>query len=292
MFRGTFTALSTPYTEEGELDTDSFRRLIDSQIQGGVSGLVPTGTTGESPTLTHQENIDVVKMTVELADGKIPVIAGTGANSTSEALYMTKEAKEIGASASLQVVPYYNKPSEEGIYGHFMAIADQVDMPIIVYNIPGRTGTNLSTETLMRLAKHPNIVGVKEASGSVVQMMEVLEKRPDDFCVLSGDDNLTLPLIALGGDGVISVASNILPREISDLVTKALSNEFDEAREIHYKVLNFCRTLFLESNPIPIKEALAIIGIFKSATFRLPMCNMSKEGLKVLKEEMKKVSLI
>jgi 4-hydroxy-tetrahydrodipicolinate synthase len=211
MFQGTYTALITPFRDDGAVDEPALRRLVNAQIEAGIDGIVPMGTTGESPTVTHTENVRVVEIVVDEANGRVPVIAGTGSNSTSEAVDMTTQAKRIGATASLQVAPYYNKPSQEGFYRHFTTIADEVDLPMIVYNIPGRTGKNIETATLKRVATHSNIVAVKEASGSIPQMMEVLEALPEDFDVLSGDDNLAFPLTALGGRGVVSVVSNLIP---------------------------------------------------------------------------------
>lgn len=292
MFKGTFTALVSPYTPQGELDIESFHSLLETQIKGGVTGLVPVGTTGESPTLSHKENIQLVEETIAYTKGSLPIIAGTGSNSTLEALEMTQIAKEIGATASLQVVPYYNKPTQEGMYRHFMSIADSIDLPLIVYNIMGRTGINMETSTLMRLADHPNIVGVKEASGNINQMMDIIAQRPQDFCVLSGDDALSVPLIAMGGDGVISVASNIIPSPVSQCIEDALAGKQEEARTQHYKLLSLFQTMFMESNPIVVKESLALMNVIKSASFRLPMSNISAENLVILKKILKKYGLL
>ncbi len=292
MFKGTFTALVSPYTPQGELDIESFHSLLETQIKGGVTGLVPVGTTGESPTLSHKENIQLVEETIAYTKGSLPIIAGTGSNSTLEALEMTQIAKEIGATASLQVVPYYNKPTQEGMYRHFMSIADSIDLPLIVYNIMGRTGINMATSTLMRLADHPNIVGVKEASGNINQMMDIIAQRPQDFCVLSGDDALSVPLIAMGGDGVISVASNIIPSPVSQCIEDALAGKQEEARTQHYKLLALFQAMFMESNPIVVKESLALMNVIKSASFRLPMSNISAENLVILKKILKKYGLL
>ncbi|NBC30977.1 MAG: 4-hydroxy-tetrahydrodipicolinate synthase, partial [Spirochaetes bacterium] len=214
MFRGVYTALITPFQKNTDIDEDALRRLVDSQIEGGIAGLVPVGTTGESPTVSHQENIRIIEIVADQAAGRVPVIAGTGSNSTSEAVEMTRLAKGVGATATLQVTPYYNKPNQEGLYRHFATVADEGGLPVLVYNIPGRTGRNVETATMLRLAEHPGIVGVKEASGSIPQMMDVLAGRPEGFCVLSGDDNLAFPLTAIGGDGVVSVAGNAAPRHM------------------------------------------------------------------------------
>ncbi|MBA7475314.1 MAG: 4-hydroxy-tetrahydrodipicolinate synthase [Spirochaeta sp.] len=288
MFEGVFTAIVTPFTENGEkIDEQALRRLVDFQIENGVNGLVPVGTTGESPTLSHEEDRDVIRIVVDQAAARVPVIAGSGSNCTSTAIELTRRAKEVGATASLQVAPYYNKPTQEGFYRHFTAIADAVDLPIIVYNIPGRSGKNIENSTMLKLAAHKNIVAVKEASGDIGQMMDLIAQKPDDFVVLSGDDNLVFPLMALGGKGVISVAANLVPRRMSDFVGAALKGDWDRARELHYQLLPLFKAIFIETNPIPIKAALAWQGMVKE-TYRLPMCPLlpaSREAFKaVLKE--------
>lgn len=290
-YQGVYTALVTPFTEKGTVDEAGLKRLVEEQIAAGVQGLVPMGTTGESPTLSHEEHIDVVAKVVTWTKGRIPVIAGTGSNSTDEALHLTAKAKAVGAVATLQVVPYYNKPNQEGLYRHFWAIAEAVDLPMIVYNIAGRTGKNLETDTLMRLAAHKNIVGVKEASGDLTQMMDVLARRPKGFSVLSGDDNLALPLVALGGDGVISVASHLVPGPLVELVKEALAGNLARAREIHYRLMPLFKTLFIDTNPIPVKTALALQGKM-GETFRLPMCPMDEAKRLILKDVLKALSLL
>ena len=285
MYKGAITAIVTPFTENGEIDELSLRNFVQFQIKNKIDGIVPCGTTGESPTLEHDECNRVIKIVVDAANGKIPVIAGTGANSTKKAIEMTKEAAGIGADASLHVCPYYNKPTQEGLYRHFSQIAKSVDIPIIIYNIQGRTAVNMETSTLAKLAnEHSNIVGVKEASGNVAQMMDVINSLPKNFSVLSGDDNLTLPLMALGGKGVISVASNIVPKEMHGLVEFALNGEFEKAKKIHYQLLPLFKGIFLETNPIPIKAALAMKGMIKES-YRLPMCGMKDEN----KEKLRKI---
>jgi 4-hydroxy-tetrahydrodipicolinate synthase len=274
MFKGVFTALVTPFEQDGSIDERRLRELVEAQIKGGVAGLVPVGTTGESPTVDHRENIEIIRIVIEQANGRVPVIAGTGSNSTQEAIEMTARAKELGADASLQVAPYYNKPSQEGFYRHFTAIADAVDLPMIVYNIPGRTGKNIENETMLRLAGHPNIVGVKEASGSFTQVMELIERKPASFSLLSGDDNLLLPIAALGGDGVISVASNLVPEMMVELTNECLAGNMANARALHYRLLPLFRVLFIETNPIPIKYALSLKGMLKEV-YRLPLCPLS-----------------
>jgi 4-hydroxy-tetrahydrodipicolinate synthase len=291
LFHGVYTALVTPFNAAGAVDEKALQTLVEDQIAAGVQGLVPMGTTGESPTLSHDEHIAVVASVVQWTKGRVPVIAGTGSNSTDEALHLTAKAKDVGASATLQVVPYYNKPSAEGMYRHFMAIADQVDLPFLVYNIAGRTGKNMDTDTLMRLAAHPNIVGVKEASGDLNQMMEVLTRRPRGFTVLSGDDALLFPLLALGGDGVISVASHVVPRELVELCTAFSAGNITQAREIHYRLLPLLKTLFIDTNPVPVKTALALQGKMLE-TFRLPMCPMDEAKRQTLTTVLKSLKLL
>lgn len=270
MLEGAFTALVTPFDEKGSIDEAGLRRLVDLQIDGGIAGLVPVGTTGESPTVTHEENIRVVEVVVDQAAGRVPVIAGTGSNSTSEAIEMTRRAAAIGATATLQVCPYYNKPNQEGLYRHFAAICDAVDLPIVVYNIPGRTATTIENDTILRLIAGHNVAAVKEATGSLAQVMDLIERRPPGLSVLSGDDNLTFPICALGGNGVVSVASNLIPGHMQRLVTLLRDGKTAEARELHYSLLPFFRSLFADTNPIPIKYALSLKGLAK-ATYRLPL---------------------
>ena len=281
MYEGVFTALVTPFTEEGKIDEQALRRLVDFQIEEGIDGLVPVGTTGESPTLGAEETEAVIRITVEQARGRVPVIAGAGSNSTDKAIHLTAAAKKLGAAASLQVAPYYNKPTAEGFYRHFTAIADAVNLPMVVYNIPGRTGKNIENSTMLRLAGHRNIVAVKEASGDVSQMMNLIAQKPAAFAVLSGDDNLAFPLIALGGKGVISVASNLVPGRMKEMVSAALQGMWDKARELHYKLLPLFKAIFIETNPIPIKAALAMKGLMKEV-YRLPMCPLAEENRKTL----------
>lgn len=284
--RGLYTAIITPFNEYGDIDEDALRKLIDEQINAGVSGIVSCGSTGESPTLTHDEHDQVIRLTVEQAAGRCHIMAGTGSNSTTEAITLTKHAKEAGASSSLQVVPYYNKPSQNGLYMHFKAVAESVDIPIIIYNIKGRSGVNLETSTLVELAKIPNIVGVKEASGSIEQMMEVICSTPDDFLVLSGDDNLTLPLLAAGGDGLISVTSNVMPRRMTEYVNMGLKGDFSAMRKEYKELLPFFKKIFMETNPIPIKTLMALMGKCEEI-FRLPLCEASDETLKEMQKLIK-----
>jgi 4-hydroxy-tetrahydrodipicolinate synthase len=283
MFRGVFTALVTPFATSGDLDVGLLRKLVDLQIEGGVDGLVPMGTTGESPTVDPTEHSEVIRIVVEQAAGRVPVIAGTGSNSTQEAVEMTRHAAGSGATATLQVNPYYNKPTQEGLFRHFSKVADEGGLPVIVYNIQGRTGVNVENETMLRLAAHPRIVGVKEASGDLSQMMNLLRLRPKGFAVLSGDDNMSFPLVCLGGDGVVSVASNLVPGHMSQLIGAALKGDIETARKAHYRLLPLFKALFLETNPIPIKAAMAMKGLIP-AVYRLPMCELSAQHEKALEK--------
>ena len=291
MFTGVFTALVTPFNSKREIDKEALKKIVSFQLKKGISGLVPVGTTGESPTVTHEENMDVVEIVVKESAGKVPVIAGTGSNSTEEAIKMTKIAKHIGADASLQVAPYYNKPTQEGLYRHFMTIADAVDLPMMVYNIKGRTGVNIETDTLMKLAAHDNIVAVKEASGDLGQMMDIINRKPVDFDILSGDDNLALPLTLMGGSGVVSVVSNIIPGWMEELIQAARSGDLEKARTIHYELLPLFKAMFIETNPIPVKSCMAIMGLLDEV-FRLPLCPPSDEHRESLKKILKDQGLI
>ncbi len=276
-FRGVFTAIITPFDNGGWVDKEALSNIIENQISSGVSGLVPCGTTGESPTLSHDEHDRVIALTIELAAGRVPVIAGTGSNSTDEAIRLSQHAEEAGADALLLVNPYYNKPTQKGLYLHFKAIASAVKIPCIVYNIKGRTGVNVETETLVKLMEEcPNITMVKEASGDMNQIKDVIAQRKDGFSVLSGDDNLTVDLIEAGGDGVISVAANMFPREMSEMVEFALNGDYDKARAIEQRMQPFFEACFIETNPIPIKTAMAMEGLC-SEVFRLPMCSLESE---------------
>jgi len=291
MLKGVYTAIVTPFKKDGSLDEDALRRLVDIQVQAGVSGIVPCGTTGESPTLTHEEHDRVIKITCEQAKGTLDIIAGTGSNSTEEAIRMTKNAKEAGANYSLQVVPYYNKPTQRGLYEHFSKIAEVADIPIIIYNIQGRTGVNLDTATLTELANIDSIVGVKEASGSIQQMMDVIKAVPRDFSVLSGDDNLTMPLMAMGGHGVISVASNIIPEKMVEFVEFGLMEDYVSMRKMYYKLHDLFKKLFIETNPIPIKKLLSMKGLIESV-YRLPLCEPSEDSVRILRELADKYGLV
>ena len=290
MFKGAITAIVTPFAEDGEFDEASMRGLVDFQVENKIEGIVPCGTTGESPTLEHEEHKKVVQTVIDAANGKTKVIAGAGSNSTKHAVELTKLAADLGADATLHVSPYYNKPTQEGLFRHFSEIAKAADIPVVVYNIKGRTAINIETATLARLAKeHSNIAAVKEASGDINQMQDVLNTLPKEFDVLSGDDKMTFPLMKIGGKGVISVASNIIPAEVRELTEYALKGEMQKAEEMHNKLLPLFEGLFVETNPIPIKAALAMKGRIKES-YRLPMCEMqaeNKEKLKKLLEDFK-----
>jgi len=292
MFKGAITAIVTPFKEDESLDLDALKRLVEFQIRNKIDGLVPCGTTGESPTLNYEEHDEVIETVIAAVNGRVPVIAGTGSNCTREAIEMTIKAADAGADASLQVCPYYNKPTQEGLFRHFSAIAKSVDIPIIIYNIKGRTGINMETPTLARLAReHSNIVAVKEASGDINQMQDVLNTLPKEFDVLSGDDNMTFPLMKLGGKGVISVASNIIPNEIHKLAEYALKGDFKKAEELHNKLMPLFKGIFIETNPTPIKAALAMKGMIKES-YRLPMCEMQPENKIKLKEILQGLNII
>jgi 4-hydroxy-tetrahydrodipicolinate synthase len=290
MFKGAVTALATPF-RDGAVDAPALRDLIEWQIQSGIDGLVPCGSTGEAATLTHAEHESVIKLTVEQVRKRVPVIAGTGSNSTAEAIRLTAAAREMGADGALLLSPYYNKPTQDGIFKHYKMIAASVDLPLFVYNIPGRTASNITPETFARLSEIKNIAGVKEASGSMDQSSDILKLCGDRLTILSGDDGLTLPLIALGAKGVISTCSNVVPREMHDLVAAALGGDFAKAREIHYRLLPLIRALFVETNPIPVKQALAFMG--KCANeLRMPLVPMTAGPAEKLRIAMKELRLI
>jgi 4-hydroxy-tetrahydrodipicolinate synthase len=290
-FQGSNVALVTPF-RNGKVDEAKLRELVEFHVQHGTDGLVPCGTTGESPGLSHDEHRRVIELVVETAARRIPVIAGTGSNSTAHTIELTRHAEQAGASAALVVNPYYNKPTQEGLYRHFRAVAEAVALPIFVYNIQSRTAVNVETETLARLSRDcRNIVGVKEASGSLDQMSQVIAACGADFTVLSGDDNLTLPLMAIGGRGVISVIANIVPRETADMTRAALDGDWKRARDLHYKLYPLARAAFLETNPIPIKEAMAMAGMIEPE-FRLPMCRMSDANRERLRAVLKPYGLV
>ena len=282
MFQGSIVALVTPFSG-GKVDEAKLRQLVEMHVAQGTDGIVPCGTTGESPTLSHEEHRRVVEIVIEAVRGRLHVIAGTGSNATSEAIDLTRHARKAGATGALVVNPYYNRPTQEGLYRHFRAVAEAVDIPILVYNIAGRTAVNVETDTMARLVKDcPNIVGVKEASGSLDQMTQVILACGPDFSVLSGDDNITLPLMSVGGRGVISVVANIVPRETVEMTHAALAGDWKLARELHLKLFPLSRAMFLETNPIPVKEAMGMMGMLEPE-FRLPMCPLSAANRERLK---------
>lgn len=299
MFKGTFTAMITPMTRDGAVDYEGFKKHVQNQLAGGVDGLVPLCTTSETPTLDEDEEERMIKIIMserdewEKSTGKhIPIIIGTGSNNTRDAVRYTQRAKDNGADAALVVTPYYNKPSKEGIFRHFEAVS-KVGIPIIVYNIAGRTGTNIPTDVMVRIAALPNIAGVKEASGNIAQMIEVISKVKKvnpNFAVLSGDDALTLPLIAMGGDGVVSVVSNLAPAVISDMVSKALSGDYDAARKIYYNLLPFFHAAFIDGNPTSIKYAMNVKGL-PAGGVRLPLVEVHDGAKKIIEDALKECNL-
>jgi 4-hydroxy-tetrahydrodipicolinate synthase len=291
IFTGSFVALVTPF-RNGKVDEAKLRELVELHAASGTDGLVPCGTTGESPTLTHDEHKRVVEIVTETARKRMKVLAGTGSNSTREAIELTQHAERAGADGALVVNPYYNKPTQEGLYRHFRAVAESVALPILVYNIQSRTAVNVETDTLARLVRDcRNVVGVKEASGSLDQMSQVIAACGPDFAVISGDDNITLPLMAIGGAGVISVIANIVPRETAELTHAALDGDWKRARELHYRLFPLARAAFLETNPIPIKEAMAMAGMLEPE-FRLPMCRMSDANRETLRGVLRPYGLV
>jgi 4-hydroxy-tetrahydrodipicolinate synthase len=290
MFSGAIVAIVTPF-KEGKVDERSLRELIEFQIKNGTDGIVPCGTTGESSTLSHEEHDRVIEIAIDAVKKRVPVIAGTGSNSTDEALRLTKHAYEAGADGALMVCPYYNRPTQEGLYQHFKIIAERVPIPIVPYNIPSRTGVNLMPETVARLAKISNIVGIKEASGSLKQMQDVISLCGEKFDVLSGDDFFTFPLLSIGGRGVISVVSNIVPADMAAMIDAFEAGDIKKAAKLHHKLVPLVDALFIETNPVPVKAALSMMGKI-SYDVRLPMYKMSDSNYEKLKAVMKNYGLI
>jgi len=291
MFNGSIVALVTPFKGD-QVDEAAYKKLIEWQIKEGTNGIVPCGTTGESPTLSEKEHAQVVEICVQAVAKRIPVIAGAGSNSTREAINMTKHAAKVGADAVLVVTPYYNKPTNKGIYLHYKAVSESADIPIILYNIAGRTARNIEPELMAKLASDfKNIVGVKEASGSLEQMLRIKEMCPKDFILTSGDDALTLPILAIGGVGVISVAANIVPRDVVAVINAFNKGDLKKAQEINLKLMPLVRSLFIETNPIPVKKACELMGLC-DGTLRLPMCDMEESNLAKLKQALKTYGLI
>jgi 4-hydroxy-tetrahydrodipicolinate synthase len=290
MFKGSIVAIVTPF-RKGKVDEKGFRELIDFQIENGTSAIVPVGTTGESATLDMEEHKRALEIAVEAVRKRVSVIAGTGGDRTGETLKLTEHAKRIGADATLQVTPYYNKPTQEGLYQHFKAISKAVPLPQVLYNIPGRTGVNMLPQTVARLAEMPEIVAIKEASGSLGQMAEVVQLAGDKITLLSGDDNLTLPILAIGGKGVISVVANIVPKDNADLVKAWEEGKVEKARQLFYKLLPLCQAMFIETNPIPVKTSLALMGKI-DGEMRLPLYPMAPANLEKLKSALRDYGLI
>lgn len=290
IIRGTGTAIVTPFSVDGAIDYESLHKLIDHQIAGGIQMIVPLGSTGENPTITHDERLQFIHTVVEYVDQRALVIAGTGTNDTKTSIQYTREAMLAGADAALVVTPYYNKPTPEGLFQHFRAVAD-VGLPLVLYNVPGRTGTNMNAETTLRTAEIHNVVAIKEASADLPQCMEIMRNSPQEFCLLSGEDNLTVPLIALGAEGVISVTSNIVPGEFSRMVNFALKGQFDEARAIHYELLELMRVNFIESNPGPVKSALAMMGLIREQ-YRLPMVAIKPTSREAVRGALERIDTI
>ncbi len=290
-FNGVYTALVTPFTAKNQVNEEKLKELIEFQIANGVNGLVPCGTTGESPTLSWEEHLRIIELTVEAAAGRVKIIAGTGSNNTEEAVRATKSAKDVGADAALIVNPYYNKPTQEGLFLHFSKIAAEGELPVVVYNIVGRTAVNISVETMNRLADVQGIVACKEASGDISQVVAMIAECGDRMDFLSGDDAITLPMMSLGGKGVVSVIANIMPAEISNLCKLMTDGMLEEALKVHNYLLDICQTMFLETNPIPVKEALNLMG-FEMGIPRLPMTPLSSANKIILEEKMNKFGLL
>jgi 4-hydroxy-tetrahydrodipicolinate synthase len=290
MFKGSIVAIITPF-KDNKVDEECYRELIEFQIEAGTSAIVPCGTTGESATLTMEEHSRVIDVAVEAVNKRVPVIAGTGGNSTREAIELTEHAKKAGADATLQVTPYYNKPTQEGLYQHFKAIAAAAPLPQVLYNVPGRTSVNLLPETVARLAELPEVVAIKEASGDLVQMAEIVRLTGDKITLLSGDDNVILPVLGVGGKGVISVVANIVPRDTADVIKAWEDRNFDRAKELFYRLFPLCQAMFYETNPIPVKTSLALMGKIREE-MRLPLAPMSPANRERLQKALKEYGLI
>lgn len=291
MFKGAIVAIVTPIKDD-KIDYESYKKLIDFQLKNKTNGILTCGCTGEPATLSYDEHKEMIKFTVEYVNGKVPVIAGTGSNNTKEAIELSQYAEKVGADGCLLITPYYNKPTQKGLYLHYKEIAKNVSIPIILYNVPSRTGISIAPETVLELSEIKNIVGIKEASGSLDQVSKILSiVKRDDFVVLSGDDSLTLPIISVGGKGVVSVASNVVPYEVSQMVEYALNGDFENARKLHLKLFSIFKILFIETNPIPVKTILSLMGMI-SPEWRLPLCGPSEENLEKIKKTIKEFGLI
>ncbi len=290
MFEGSYVAIVTPF-KNGKVDAAALKGLIEFHIENGTNGIVPCGTTGESATLDHREHEEVIRIAVETCDGRVPVLAGTGSNATHEAIELTLSAQKIGVDGALLITPYYNKPTQEGLYQHFAAVAKETKLPVVLYNVPSRTSINMLPATVARLSKIENIVGIKEASGNLVQVSEIIQSCGPDFSVISGEDALTWPILALGGKGVISVTANLVPDKFTRLCKAAREGDIETARSLHYELLKLNDVMFIETNPIPVKAALAIMGRIEQE-YRAPMCPPSDENLGKLQSVLKDYSLV
>lgn len=291
IFRGAFVAIVTPFID-GQLDEQGLVDLIEFHIANGTHGIVPCGTTGESATMSHEEHHRVVQLTVETVKGRVPVLAGSGSNSTAEAIDLTRHAKQAGADGVLMVSPYYNKPSQEGLYHHYKTVAEAVDIPIVLYNVPSRTSSNILPQTVARLAAVDGIVGIKEATGDLNQVSDVIRLCPKDFAVLSGDDFTSMPTVLIGGTGVISVTSNVAPGDMAQMMDAALAGDVAKARQLHYKLFPLMKAMFYDTNPVPAKKALELMGKIKSGTPRLPLYQINDEALSRLKAALADYGLI
>jgi 4-hydroxy-tetrahydrodipicolinate synthase len=292
MLRGSIVALVTPFKSDESLDQAKLKELVEFHVSSGTHGIVPCGTTGESPTLTHPEHDEVVARTTEAIDGRIPVVAGAGSNSTAESLRLTKHAKHVGADAALLITPYYNKPTQEGLARHFLTVADQVDLPIVMYNVPGRTGVDILPETVGRLARHPNIVAIKEATGSLRRTSEIIAACVgEDFTVVSGEDSVTYPMMAVGASGVISVVANVAPRRMAAMCDAFDSGDVAEARRLHYELFPLACDLFIETNPIPTKTAMKMMGML-NGVMRLPLCPMADKNAETIRASLRSCNVI
>ncbi len=291
MFSGTIVAMVTPFDKQGEVNFTKIKELVNFHLENGTDGILPCGTTGESPTLGEREKLQIFETVVKAVDGKIPVIAGTGNYNTRETVEMTRQAKKIGVDGALIITPYYNKPTQEGLYRHYMEIADKADLPLVIYNVPGRTAVNITPDTIERLASHKHVVAVKEASGNIGQISEIHRRTGKNLTILSGDDGLTLPILSIGGKGVISVTANIVPTKIKEMISAYNNRDGKRALELHEKLEKLNKALFLETNPIPIKTAMNLMG-FAVGNFRLPLCEMSVKNLDILKATLQSYQLI
>jgi 4-hydroxy-tetrahydrodipicolinate synthase len=291
-FEGTFTALVTPFQEDGGLDLESLSQLVEWQIETGIDGLVPCGSTGESATLSPAEHIQVIRHVIDVAAGRVPIVPGTGSNNTREAIDLTAEAKQAGADGALLISPYYNKPTQDGIFHHYRTIAEETGLPLICYNIPGRTSSRIEPETIGRISRVPGMAGVKEAGADLVKMAQAIALSDPSFLFISGDDAITLPLLAIGGCGLISTSSNVVPVEMAEITRAHQRGEVEKAREVHYRLLPLMNALFIETNPIPVKAALHLMGRIKTATVRLPLTPMQKQAQDQLEPVLAELELI